>query len=261
MEIDLSQWSRVESGTLSEVYTNGQSIARRMGPHSVAIHQLLKHFEQRGITRVPRLLSTAGSFEVLSLLPGAPIARPWPAAALSLELIRDVGALVRKLHESTRDFRLSEDVAFVGGNTNSHGSVVVHGDVGPWNTLLHNGQLSGIIDWDMACFGDPITDVVGIAVEFGPLRKIPGHGSESHLKQDLVLRRIEALCKGYGNLEPGSVVKMAPALLREKAAQIRLRALQGIRQFEILVERHTDLELEQDANEISLHYGPQTRFQ
>jgi aminoglycoside phosphotransferase (APT) family kinase protein len=36
---------------------------------------------------------------------------------------------------------------------------LLHGDAGPGNFLHHNGQLTGLIDWEMAHLGDPMDDL------------------------------------------------------------------------------------------------------
>ncbi|WP_394613536.1 aminoglycoside phosphotransferase family protein [Lentzea sp. JNUCC 0626] len=39
----------------------------------------------------------------------------------------------------------------------------VHGDLAPVNLRWHNGKVSGIIDWDFACAGDPALDAAAFA--------------------------------------------------------------------------------------------------
>ncbi|WP_189255828.1 phosphotransferase [Lentzea flava] len=45
----------------------------------------------------------------------------------------------------------------------------VHGDLAPVNLRWHNGKISGIIDWDFACAGDPALDVAAFANYGWPL--------------------------------------------------------------------------------------------
>jgi aminoglycoside phosphotransferase (APT) family kinase protein len=39
----------------------------------------------------------------------------------------------------------------------------VHGDLAPVNLRWHNGKVSGVIDWDFACLGDPALDAAAFA--------------------------------------------------------------------------------------------------
>ncbi|HEX8864286.1 MAG TPA: phosphotransferase [Lentzea sp.] len=45
----------------------------------------------------------------------------------------------------------------------------VHGDLAPVNLRWHNGKVSGIIDWDFACAGDPALDAAAFASYGWPL--------------------------------------------------------------------------------------------
>lgn len=45
----------------------------------------------------------------------------------------------------------------------------VHGDLAPVNLRWHNGKISGIIDWDFACAGDPALDAAAFAHYGWPL--------------------------------------------------------------------------------------------
>lgn len=53
----------------------------------------------------------------------------------------------------------------------------VHGDLAPVNLRWHNGKVTGIIDWDFACAGDPALDAAAFASYGWPLvrRVRPGH--------------------------------------------------------------------------------------
>ncbi|GAB2857664.1 hypothetical protein GCM10027200_67470 [Lentzea nigeriaca] len=45
----------------------------------------------------------------------------------------------------------------------------VHGDLAPVNLRWHDGKISGIIDWDFACAGDPALDAAAFASYGWPL--------------------------------------------------------------------------------------------
>lgn len=45
----------------------------------------------------------------------------------------------------------------------------VHGDLAPVNLRWHNGRVSGVIDWDFACAGDPALDAAAFANYGWPL--------------------------------------------------------------------------------------------
>lgn len=45
----------------------------------------------------------------------------------------------------------------------------MHGDLAPVNLRWHKGKVSGIIDWDFACAGDPALDAAAFASYGWPL--------------------------------------------------------------------------------------------
>lgn len=47
---------------------------------------------------------------------------------------------------------------------------LVHADLGTEHILVSNGRLSGVIDWETACVGDPAIDFVGFHIFLGPDR-------------------------------------------------------------------------------------------
>lgn len=53
-------------------------------------------------------------------------------------------------------------------------SVIVHGDAGPLNFLIHEGACSALLDWELAHYGDPMEDIAGIWVRmlFNPFIKM-----------------------------------------------------------------------------------------
>jgi aminoglycoside phosphotransferase (APT) family kinase protein len=43
-----------------------------------------------------------------------------------------------------------------------HTSDVVHGDCAPENVLVHEGQITAVVDWEQACYGDAAFDLAGL---------------------------------------------------------------------------------------------------
>jgi aminoglycoside phosphotransferase (APT) family kinase protein len=39
---------------------------------------------------------------------------------------------------------------------------VVHGDCAPENVLVHEGQITAVVDWEQACYGDAAFDLAGM---------------------------------------------------------------------------------------------------
>jgi aminoglycoside phosphotransferase len=114
----------------------GDTVRRPTGPHSPAVHALLRHLEAVGFDGAPRLLGIDDDGrEVLSYVPGAvrlDAARAcWPDAAL-----REAVRLLRAVHDAT------VAVAPPGAD------VVCHGDPGPWNVVWRDDRAVALIDFD-----------------------------------------------------------------------------------------------------------------
>ncbi|GAA2412738.1 hypothetical protein [Nonomuraea africana] len=95
MEIDLTTgFGR------SAVHRRGDVIVRDVGPWTPAVHALLRHLEEVGFERAPRLVGTgydADGRETLTFIEGE-FTQPGP---WSLEGTAAVGVLLRDLHEAT----------------------------------------------------------------------------------------------------------------------------------------------------------------
>ncbi|MBX3072245.1 MAG: phosphotransferase [Thermomicrobiales bacterium] len=69
-------------------------------------------------------------------------------------------------------------------------SVLLHGDFWHGNVLWQHGQISGVVDWEDACLGDPLKDVSNCRAEL----YIAGQESTMHRFTEayLALRRVDA---------------------------------------------------------------------
>jgi Ser/Thr protein kinase RdoA (MazF antagonist) len=205
--------------------------------------------EDEGVSNVPRFVRRSKSEEILTFIPGTTIKRPWPKAALRIELMREMGALLKTIHLAVSGFTLKRGEIFAWGPAGPKpGFVVCHGDLGPWNAVLRNNRLAGLIDWDLARFGPPIEDVVEAAVELCPLRRNVGMAPKSLLTDSLRAKRLEALCEGFGDFTARDILRLAPTILLKRAADMRSFVGTGNELFEPLLKRGIPRELEEDAD-------------
>ena len=107
--------------------------------------------------------------------------------------------------------------------------LVTHGDLGPWNLLQQGGRLSGVIDWDLARYGDPLDDVAE-----GALEAVPLHGRLKEtlgaVSQKVLETRLETFCQAYG-VSVQTVVGHVPIYLQMVIADVRDLAKRGIEPF------------------------------
>ncbi|MEV0172966.1 aminoglycoside phosphotransferase family protein [Streptomyces sp. NPDC050803] len=83
---------------------------------------------------------------------------------LSGELVRLVGSLPPESKVAARELGLP-DSGWLAGILGRHRvtrrqASLLHGDLNPWNIVLHDDGKLTIIDWEMAMIGDPLYDLV-----------------------------------------------------------------------------------------------------
>ena len=123
--------------------------------------------------------------------------------------------------------------------TRVHRYSLVHSDMGPGNFLYQDGRVTGIVDWEVAHFGDPMEDLAAIAVrdmatpvgdlptrlgEYAQSCEIPVDLARVHYYRALVLVR-NSLMIGLGLVDPApglDVVEMTmyQTLLMRAAALV-----------------------------------------
>ena len=106
---------------------------------------------------------------------------------------------------------------------------VVHGDLWPANVLMRRGELTGVVDWNVAAVGDPALDVgfakAGLALIPAPFPPPPPIRQALTAAGDLVARRFH---DAYSDLRPVEAERVqyyeALRCLFELAPVVRYRA-------------------------------------
>jgi aminoglycoside phosphotransferase (APT) family kinase protein len=75
---------------------------------------------------------------------------------------------------------------------------VIHGDLGPWNTIWRDGQPVGLIGWDFAEPSTPLTDVAELAFFVTPMHD-DDHCAECGFSTPPDRQeRLRVFCDAYG---------------------------------------------------------------
>ncbi|HEY0452040.1 phosphotransferase [Actinophytocola sp.] len=129
----------------------GDTVRRPPHDRSPYVHAVLRHLAAAGFDGAPRFLGTdARGRAILSYVDGTVTA---DAAALSDLQVAGAGRLVRGFHDATAGTGLA------GGE-----EVVLHGDLGPHNTVFAGERAVALIDWDDGVAPGPRVRDVGHAV-------------------------------------------------------------------------------------------------
>jgi aminoglycoside phosphotransferase (APT) family kinase protein len=84
--------------------------------------------------------------------------RQWPDIVCGRLAARLPGLAARAAHAVVADVIVAENAA---------GRSLVHGDLGLHNLLWHADRVTGMIDFDHACWGDPAIDIAPLIGTFG----------------------------------------------------------------------------------------------
>ncbi len=159
----------LEGGNSNVVVKVGATVRRLTGPHSEAVHGLLRHLEHAGFEASPRFLGIDDrGREILTFVEGKVGTYPMDAGARSLEALESATAILRALHDATRGLQLPPGYAdhAVRGTTPE---VVCHWDAAPYNYVFDDTRAVGLIDFDNAGPGRRIDDLAYFAYRFAPL--------------------------------------------------------------------------------------------
>jgi Ser/Thr protein kinase RdoA (MazF antagonist) len=156
------------------------------------VHALLRHFERVGFDGAPRVLGIDEGEEVLSFVPGEVSTDP------SDEVVPEVGALVRRMHDAQRGFVPPEDARWQAlPSAVSGDEVICHNDVLRSNVLFRDGHPAALIDWELAAPGLRAVDLAAAASYWVPLR--PDHDAARHgFPTGRRRARLRLLLGGYG---------------------------------------------------------------
>src|SRR3954467_6082693 len=201
---------------MTPVVRMGAGVRRRVGPWPPPIHALLRHVRAAGFTLAPEPLGLDGNGrEILSLLPGRVATYPLPAFVLSTTMLATVARTLRAYHDATAGFTGPSEPVWQWPATEP-AEVVCHNDFAPYNLVFERGELTGVIDFDLASPGPRVRDMGYAAYRFVPLTD-PGNPDVAYPGEQAQAGRLAAFCRAYGTagIAPADVLASAATKLRE----------------------------------------------
>ncbi|WP_249012017.1 phosphotransferase [Conexibacter sp. DBS9H8] len=172
------------------------------------MHALLNYLEAQQFSGSPRAIGIDGQGrEVLTFLPGETVgdAQPWPAWVHSDAALLDVGAWLRRYHDTVAGFVPPADAAWrLASQQWKPGMIVGHNDAAPYNAVWRavstqgGGRLSGFIDWDFAGPCSAIWDLAYVVFSWGPLHARDTVTAEGFSRFEDRPRRVRLLLDAYG---------------------------------------------------------------
>lgn len=215
-------------GDMTAVVRVGATVRRTAGPWTPTVHAFMLHLRRSGFDRIPEPLGIdERGREILSLLPGAPATYPLPGFAWTDATLTAVARVLRAFHDASAGFDPGAEVRWQWP-VHEPAEVICHNDFGPYNLMFEDGELTGVIDLDLASPGPRVWDVAYAAYRFAPLTD-PANPDAPFRGADEQRRRLGAFCAAYGDarIQPPQVLEAAVATLRELVEFIEREAAAG----------------------------------
>jgi ribosomal protein S18 acetylase RimI-like enzyme len=183
----------------------GNTVRRPPGSHSAAVAAYLRHLEAAGFAESPRHLGVdERGRDILTFVEGETAGRPMHRWAAQTSVLVAVAALQRRLHDlSPLGLELPEGAAFAEPahlegvpDAFDQADVIGHNDLTPDNLIFRDGNLVGVIDFDLAGPTTRLLDIVTTLLYWAPLRDPVDR--EPVLADADAGARMKVFCAAYG---------------------------------------------------------------
>lgn len=146
----------------AEVVRVDSTVRKPWRTSTPSVHRFMAHLREQGLPDVPEPLGRdADGRQVMEFISGCsvPLDRP-----LSDPVLRDVGRIVRQIHDASASFTLGEEDSWNTVIPVEHADLVCHNDLAPWNLII--GRNMAFIDWDGAGPSTRLWDLAYAAQSF-----------------------------------------------------------------------------------------------
>ena len=184
-------------GNVGGAVRAGDTVRRRSGPWTPAVHALLGHLAGR-VPGIPEVLGfDEQGREVLSFMPGRVI--DIDTESPNLSQIFSAVRWTRAFHRAVAGFSHPGPWRYCPF---PRPTLIGHNDIAPYNVCFAGDELAGVFDWDMAGPSTPLLELAFIAWNFVPLwRDIdPSEAAE----------RLEVIAGAYDGPDARAILRAVP---------------------------------------------------
>jgi aminoglycoside phosphotransferase (APT) family kinase protein len=230
----------------------GETVHRATGRWTPAVHALLRHLEAVGFEGAPRVLGfDERGRELLTYLPSSAHSRR--DATKSDEALEELGRLLRSYHDAVSDFEPPADAVWRLGRRAEPGMIVCHNDVNPGNVVYREERPYGLIDWDLAGPGWPLTELARTCILFVPL--LPDEVCRDWGFTEIPDRqgRLALLCRSYGVPAGFDAVDAAERLHLDDLADLEQYGRAGVSPYDTFLATGSEAATNRDLAWLRAH--------
>lgn len=237
-------------GNLNQAVRVGDTVRRRAGPWTPAVHALLRYLEKTDF-EAPRVLGMdEQGREILGYIPGEAYAGGTvavPDRVLDEEHLVAAGRLLRRYHDVVAGFSPAPNARWRLTAPSEH-ELICHNDWSPWNALFREGDLTVMLDWDLAGPGSRLWDVTNAGycwVQLNAESKLFSTAEQA--------RRLRVFCDAYGLKNRSGVLSTMRVRIDHVSRFIEAQARAGDPGFAQLVRWNTPALMDNDIAYLDEH--------
>ncbi len=151
-------------------FCDGDAVLRRACPWTPSIHALLAALPEHGFAAAPVPISCDAAWERVSYLPGATGDLDSNSDMCAERALRSAASLLRDYHDCSALLlpRLAGERLWQLPSREP-AEIICHGDFAPYNVVLTDGEVTGIIDFEAAHPGPRSWDLAYAIYRWAPL--------------------------------------------------------------------------------------------
>jgi Ser/Thr protein kinase RdoA (MazF antagonist) len=160
----------MQAMTGSEPFRQGDLIVRPAAAWTPGVHALLTALHRHGFHAVPHSAGYDEAWERVSYLPGDTGELDEHVAMRGERALRSAASLLRHYHNCSALFAKSLETSYEWQlPARSPCEVICHGDFAPYNVVLNDGEVTGLIDFEAAHPGPRVWDLAYGIYRWAPL--------------------------------------------------------------------------------------------
>jgi hypothetical protein len=237
-------------GNLNAAVRVGDTVRRRAGAWTPAVHALLRLLARAGFDAPEPLGMDEQGREILRFVPGethSGTIEAVPDRIFAEDHLVRAAWLLRRYHDAVAAFAPPPNARWRLTAPTSH-DLICHNDWTPWNGLFRDGRLALMLDWDLAGPGTRLWDVVNSAYCWVPI-----FAGERLFDTSEQARRLGLFCATYGVDDRAAVVPTMLLRIRFIARFVEQQARSGDPGFATLMGMDVPNKMAGDAVLIEEH--------